>query len=1778
MLDRTPVSQGWAVTGINVGTAISNMNDYVKTFAQIGNVLYMGGKFLQVQHGIGGPTFTQSYLAAFDVNTGEWIPTFNPVINAPVWKIMASPDGTKLFVGGEFTSVNGQANTTALAALDPTTGAVVPSTSWQAYASRPTGSYDIRAMSIQGPWLYLGGNFTKITGGTGFNTAGPLNVGRLARVAISNGQPDWKWTPTLDTAPMDINASAQGDRLYAVGTFTTLNGTALASPHETAVDTTTGALVPGLQPWVATSPGVTEPSNTILEVGDHVYQGGSQHYLHSYARSNYTFEKGYIAQNNGGDFQALAYKNGILYGSCHCVTDYQFQDTTNFSNPTGYTRADPINLIGAYDTTNNMSALPEFNPTQLKLKGSGGEGPWALFFDSNGCMWAGGDLVRQGASASPYYGGYEKFCDRDTTPPSTPTNVQSSITGNNVTLSWTPSTDNSTTPIQYEILKDDPTFGTIVVGTTFDRNWTDTGVTGTARYFVRAEDNTGNRSASTSVISVTPPPPAAATLVAHGDTWSYNGDGQDLGTAWRQPGFDSSAWSTGASQLGWGSKGETTTVPSAPVTDYFVKHVNIPSPSIYSTVTVRLKADDGAVVYINGVEAVRSNLPAGPLTASTPASSFVSGGAESTWNEYQVPASMFANGDNTIAVELHQATANNADGIFDLELVARTSTEANPPTTPAPSVSNVTYSAATVSWAPSTDDAAVIGYLVRRNGTPVAFTTSTSFIDSGLTPTTNYSYDVLAYDTSGNASAAGTVGTTTLGNPTIVKSGDTWSYLATNTDPGTTWRQPGFNASSWATGPSQLGWGGRGELTTVPTGTLTQYYVHHFNVADPSSIPQVTLRLKRDDGAAVYLNGIEVVRNNLPTGPLTAGTFSSTKVTAADGVTWYTFTVPGNLLVSGDNVVAAEVHQDSKSDTRGVFDLELVRSTPAETNPPTRPVVSLTGTTDNSLSISWTASTDDAGILGYVVRRDGAVIAYTTNTSLTDTGLNGNSTYGYQVVAIDTSGNASTTGSLAATTTGTTTVVKSGDTWSYLATNTDPGTAWRQPGFDASSWSSGPSQLGWGGRGELTTLPTGTLTQYFVRHVNVTDPSTLQTLALSLKRDDGAAVYINGTEVLRDNLPAGPLTAATYSSTKVTAADGVTWKQFTVPGTALVAGDNVIAAELHQDSKSDTRGVFDLELKATVVSTAPVVTLTAPANAANVSAPTTFSGLCTTSAGTVTVNVTGATPAILTAPCVANEWSTSSTLPDGGYSAVASQTAGTSTGTSSTTNFTVDSTAPVVTLDSPVTGTVLASTPTFSGTCSTTDGNVTVAITGSGAATLTTPCTAGAWSVAELSARDRRVHGRRIADRPRRQRRLGHHEHPDRRHCADHHRQHRHHRERVAHDGRDGHADADGHRCGRRRPDVLHDGRLHADHRVGAGHHHHLGVGRRVHDQVLLGGHRRQRRAGQDCGDADPGRPQPAGDDRQHGVVLELDQPERDRHAHAHRHGLRRRGDLLHDQRHDADHGIDPGHVHRPDRRGHVQHPVLLGRRQRQRRAGQDRHQPDPHRQDAADGHGQHVHDRQRLEEHPADGDAHAGRHRRVGHRGHVLHDRRIDADHGIGPGHLDRAGHGGHLHHQVLHGGCSGERGGGQDGRHADPHRHHGTDERHDVPGQRWHVQRHQVECRLHDIVPHLRYGGRHRRLRPLEREAHHPALERQPLLDRQHLVDDLDHALGHRHHHVDVLDELEQLHQRRQLHRVVVVDRRRRRSVGELGLHVPLRQHGTDDVGGGARDHEQERRHQHR
>ena len=315
MLDRTPTSLPWAMTGINVGTAIPNMNDYVKTIAQIGNTIYLGGKFLRVQHGIGGPQFTQSYLAAFDVNTGEWIPTFNPVIQRagledrgrarqqqavrrrrvhehqrrgqhhrargtrsrrPVPSCRARP--------GRPTSASRAVRMTSAPCRSRATGSTWAATSPRSPAA-PASTPPARS-----PWPASRASRSA--------TAGPTSPGCR------------RSTPR----PQDIFANPGGDRVYMVGSMSVLNGVTLNPNHQAIINTITGAAVTGLNAWQPTQAGTPEPSNTILEVGDHVYQGGSQHYLHSYAKSNYAIERKHATQNAGGDFQALAYKDGILYG------------------------------------------------------------------------------------------------------------------------------------------------------------------------------------------------------------------------------------------------------------------------------------------------------------------------------------------------------------------------------------------------------------------------------------------------------------------------------------------------------------------------------------------------------------------------------------------------------------------------------------------------------------------------------------------------------------------------------------------------------------------------------------------------------------------------------------------------------------------------------------------------------------------------------------------------------------------------------------------------------------------------------------------------------------------------------------------------------------------------------------------------------------------------------------------------------------------------------------------------------------------------------------------------------------------------------------------------------------------------------------------------------------------------------------------------------------------------------------------------------------------------
>jgi hypothetical protein len=175
----------------------------------------------------------------------------------------------------------------------------------------------------------------------------------------------------------------------------------------------------------------------------------------------------------------------------------------------------------------------------------------------------------------------------------------------------------------------------------------------------------------------------------------------------------------------------------------------------------------------------------------------------------------------------------------------------------------------------------------------------------------------------------------------LISAGAEWKYLDNGTNQGTAWRNNGFNDGTWKTGNAQLGYGDGDEATVVGYGGnasakyVTTYFRKTFSVANTASISSLELHLKRDDGAVVYLNGSEVYRNNMPSGAITYTTLASTYV---DGAAESTFVITGiskNALVNGNNTIAVEIHQNSKTSSDISFDLKLKATSGSSTTTPT---------------------------------------------------------------------------------------------------------------------------------------------------------------------------------------------------------------------------------------------------------------------------------------------------------------------------------------------------------------------------------------------------------------------------------------------------------------------------------------------------------------------------------------------------------------------------------------------------------------------------------------------------------------------------------------------------------------------------------------------------------------------------------------------------------------------------------------------------------------------------
>lgn len=167
----------------------------------------------------------------------------------------------------------------------------------------------------------------------------------------------------------------------------------------------------------------------------------------------------------------------------------------------------------------------------------------------------------------------------------------------------------------------------------------------------------------------------------------------------------------------------------------------------------------------------------------------------------------------------------------------------------------------------------------------------------------------------------------------LVPKKSTWKYLDDGSNQGAAWKESAFNDNSWNAGLGEFGYGDGDETTVVSYGNnsqnkyITTYFRHTFTLTkDDLTAYSYTISLLKDDGAIVYLNGKELVRDNISSGEINYKTMALSSVAGSEESTYNSFLIDQSNLLLGTNVLAVEVHQITINSTDLSFDLELSSS------------------------------------------------------------------------------------------------------------------------------------------------------------------------------------------------------------------------------------------------------------------------------------------------------------------------------------------------------------------------------------------------------------------------------------------------------------------------------------------------------------------------------------------------------------------------------------------------------------------------------------------------------------------------------------------------------------------------------------------------------------------------------------------------------------------------------------------------------------------------------------
>lgn len=299
----------------------------------IGSTVFAGGSFSNARPAsaaAGTQLMPRSNILAYNIDTGV-ATSFAPVINGQVKSMAASPDGTRLYVGGTFTTVNGVSRFN-FAAFDTATGVLL-----NTFKPAVGGSY-VNAIVATNSTVYVGGLIGAGAGVTRKNFAA-FNASNGALLA---------WAPTSDLQVDAMVLAPHGDKLIAAGRFGQING--VSQRGLAALDLTTGALLP----WLA-------PQTVINGMSDGTYKGKAG--IFSLATdANSVYGTGWVYANVAtgnleGTFSATSDSGAINWiADCHGDHYGVYSDGTNVYN-TSHQHA-----------CESMGGAPQSNPSNTNLR------------------------------------------------------------------------------------------------------------------------------------------------------------------------------------------------------------------------------------------------------------------------------------------------------------------------------------------------------------------------------------------------------------------------------------------------------------------------------------------------------------------------------------------------------------------------------------------------------------------------------------------------------------------------------------------------------------------------------------------------------------------------------------------------------------------------------------------------------------------------------------------------------------------------------------------------------------------------------------------------------------------------------------------------------------------------------------------------------------------------------------------------------------------------------------------------------------------------------------------------------------------------------------------------------------------------------------------------------------------------------------------------------------------------------------------------------------------